>query len=337
MRSPRRTTPRRVTPLATLAVSALLIGLLVPVVLSSPADAATGPSADLFVTSPPDPIPATPGTVAATTLTVGNIGTTPLDVRITNQQVQLLDNGQTRFLEEPDPRFAGRIGIAPNALTLAPRSEQKVSISVTMPNTVPPDDYFLGFLVSPVINSSSVAAVNDIGGLVVLNVPGPRNRKLTAAYVGPSWLNLSLSSSASGVVRVKSVGRSTAQFSTTMEMNGWPTPRVSYLTKPLQLLPPGLSQDIPVHASTWLGIGWYSFHTTLVYNLTDRTTGEVAISRTVVIVNPLWFLVIPAVFLFWIWRRRRRRQPRPRPRHGVKRSESSGPKHKPRSPVLVNS
>ncbi len=318
-------------------VSALLLGMFVSVGLSSTALAATGPSSDLFVTSPPDPIPAIPGTVASTSLTVGNIGTTPLDVRITNQQVQLLDNGHTRFLEGPDPEFAGRINIAPAALTLAPRSEQEVSISVNMPKTFPPDDYFLGFLVSPVINSESVAAVNDIGGLVILNVPGPRNRKLTATYVGPSLLNLSLSSSASGVVRVKSVGRSTAQFTTTMEISGWPTPKVSYLTKPLQLLPPGLSQDIPVHASSWLGIGWYSFHTTLVYNLTDRTTGEVAISRTVVIVNPLWFLMIPAVFLLWMWRRRRRRQPRHQPRHGVKRSETSGPKHKPRSPVSVGS
>jgi uncharacterized membrane protein len=337
MRRPRRTTALRVTSLAPLTVSALLIGLLVPVVLSSPAEAAPGPSADLFVTSPPDPVPATPGTVAAATLTVGNIGTMPLSVRITNQQVQLLDNGQTRFLSGPDPQFAGRISIAPNALTLAPRSEQKVSITVTMPKTVPPDDYFLGFLVSPVINSSSVAAVNDIGGLVVLDVPGPRNRKLTAAYVGPSWLNLSLSSSASGIVRAKSVGRSTAQFTTTMEINGWPAPKVSYFTKPLQLLPPGLSQDIPVHASTWLGIGWYSFHTTLVYNLTERTTGEVSISRTVVIVNPLWFLVIPAVFGFWMWRRRRRRHPRRQPRHGVKRSDSSVPKHNSRARFLVDS
>ena len=337
MRRPRRTTALRVTSLATFTVSALLVGLLAAVVLSSAADAATGPSADLFVTSPPDPIPATPGTVAATTLTVGNIGTTPLEVRITNQQVQLLDNGHTRFLEGVDPQFTGRIGITPNALTLAPRSEQKLNISVSMPKTIPPDDYFVGFLVSPVINSSSVAAVNDIGGLVVLNVPGPRSRQLTAAYVGPSWLNLSLSSSASGVVRVKSVGRSTAQFTTTMEISGWPSPKVSYLTRPLQLLPPGLSQDIPVHASTWLGIGWSSFHTTLVYNLTDRTTGEVAISRTVVIVNPLWFLVIPAVLLFWMWRRRRRRQPRHQPRHRVTRTEPSAPKHKPRSPVSVGS
>ena len=310
--------------------------MTVSVLVMAPArgDAAPGPSADLFVTSPPDPIPAPPGTVATTTLIVGNLGHSPLSVDIITESVQLLDNGQTRFVRGPDPRFAGRVSITPNQLNLAARSENKVQVSVNMPPGLKPDDYFLGFLVSPVINSPSVAVQNDIGGLVVLNVPGPRDRKLTAQYVGLSWLNVSLSNSAAGLVRTKSVGTSTVQFSTTIETSGWPSPKASYLTVPAHLLPPGLTRDIPVSVSSWLGLGWYAIHTTLVYDRTDQATGEVALSRTVIVLNPLWFLVFPAVTLCWMWRRRRRNTRR-RGLHRAQHSRSAKVKDGSRVPISV--
>jgi len=311
--------------------------MTVSVLVMAPAraDAAPGPSADLFVTSPPDPIPAPPGTVATTTLIVGNLGHSPLSVDIITESVQLLDNGQTRFVRGPDPRFAGRVSITPNQLNLAARSEHKVQVSVNMPPGLKPDDYFLGFLVSPVINSPSVAVENDIGGLVVLNVPGPRDRKLSASYVGLSWLNISLSNSAAGLVRAESVGTSTVQFSTTIETSGWPSPKASYLTVPAHLLPPELTRDIPVSVSSWLGLGWYTIHTTLVYDRTDQTTGEVALSRTVIVLNPLWFLMFPAVTLCWMWRRHRRRKTRRRGLHRARHSRSSNVHGGSRVPISV--
>jgi len=317
--------------------SATGLGLALTVLVStpSPAQAAPGPSADLFVTSPPDPIPATPGTVASTTLTVGNLGHDPLDVNIITESVQLLDNGHTRLVAGPDPRFVGRVSIVPNHLTLAGRSERQVQVSVNLPKGLKPDDYFLGFLISPVINSPSVAVVNDIGGLVVLSVPGPRDRKLTAKYIGLPWLHISLSTSASGIIRATSVGTSTVQFSTTIETNGWPSPKSSYRTVPAHLLPPGLTRDIPVSVSSWLGLGWYTIHTTLVYDRTDQSTGEVALSRTVIVLNPFWFLVVPAVILFWMWRRRRSRRTRSRGRHRAGHSRSANVKDQSRVRISV--
>jgi hypothetical protein len=294
------------------------------VVLDSPSAAhAAAPSTELFVTSPPDPIPAVPGTTAATTLTVGNLGQTPLDVAIATRSVNPLNNGKTRFGAGPDPRFAGRITITPNALSLPARSEHTVQVAVTMPAGLPPDDYFLGFLVSPAINSPSVAVENDVGGLVILDVPGPRDRRLAAQFGGPSWLNLSLSGSAVGSIRATSVGKSTVAFTTTVATTGWPSPTPPYLEVKSQLLPSDLSRDIPVHVSSWLGIGWYTFHATLVYDRTGQATGEVAISRTVLIVNPLWFLVVPTILVLWMWRRRRRRRDRTRGLHSVGRSTST--------------
>src|ERR1700681_1919842 len=92
------------------------VALCVCVGTPIPAEAAVGPSADLSVTSPPDPILTTPGAVATATLTVGNVGHSPLDVRITPESVKLLDNGHTQLVAGADPRFAGRISISPDQL-----------------------------------------------------------------------------------------------------------------------------------------------------------------------------------------------------------------------------
>ena len=299
-----------------------MVVLSVLVSTAAPAQVVPVPASDLFVTSPPDPILATPGTVSTATLTVGNIGHNQLNVRIITEEVRLLDNGQTRFVKGLDPRFAGRIRIVPNDLSLPARRERTVQVSVNVPRGLPPDDYFLGFLVVPVINAPGVVVQNDIGALVILNVPGRRNPKLTAQYLGLPWMNLSFSDSASGFIRAKSVGTSTLEFSTTTEIGGWPSATPNYLTVLPHLLPPGLIRDMPVQVSSWLGLGWYTFHTTLVYNLTNRTTAAIVLSRTVIVLNPLWILVIPAIvlFSFWRWKRKRRRKSHRRGLHRVTHS-----------------
>ncbi len=318
------------TVVATLAI----LGSVVVGVASTAG--AVSPPSDLFVTSPPSPIPVTPGTTATATLTVGNLGYSPLDVTIETRSVTLLDNGKTRFGADPDPRFAGRITITPDALTLAARQETAVHVTVAMPTGLPPDDYFLGFLASPIINSASVAVQNDVGGLVVLDVPGSRDRGLTAHFVGPSSLSISLSSSAAGMVRATSVGKSTVAFTTTVDTSGWPAPKPTYVEENSHLLPPGLSRDIPIGVSTWLGLGWYTFHATLVYDRTDNATGEVTASRTVIVVNPLWFLLIPASFALWMWRRRRRKVGRRKGLHSAPRSRGRAPPAAREKPVPVS-
>jgi hypothetical protein len=308
------------------------MGLVVSAMLGIGASVAgaranSGSGADLSVTSPPDPIPAAPGTLATTTLIVGNLGSAALDVQISSQRVVLLDNGSTRFDGRgTDPHFVNRISIAPKLLTLPPHQERKVKISAKVPKGLAPNDYFLGFLVSPVINSSSVTVQNDIGALVIIDVPGPRHIRLVGSFVGLPSVAFSLSSSASGFVRTKNVGTATVQYSTTDETHGWPSlSSAAYLTFPPRLLPPGLYREFPVHLSSWLGLGWYTIHTTFVYDRTQQSTGEVTLSRTILIVNPLWFLVAPAAGLSIAWGRRRRR--RLKAASKSQRGRKSPPKH----------
>ncbi len=304
---------RRLRSAALGAVLMVAVGTVMTA--ASPAARAATRSSDLFVTSPPSPILAKPGTTATTTLTVGDLGHSKLDVTISTRSVELLNNGKTRFGTGPDSRFAGRIAITPETLSLSPREERKVKIAVAVPAGLAPGDYFLGFLVSPIINSASVAVENDIGGLVIVDLPGARDLRLAGSFVGPSSLDLSFTSSAAETLRTESTGSSTVSYTTTVEKTGWPSPTPSYLEVNAELLPPGLSRTTPVGVSSWLGIGWYTFHATLVFDRTANGTGEVTVSRSVFILNPLWFLVFPVILALLFWNRARRRRGKRRGLH----------------------
>jgi hypothetical protein len=296
----------RVVPVAVALAAVIELAVLVATPLV--AGAGAGAPAALSVTSPAEPVDATPGSPATAMLTVGNLSQGPLPVRVTAVGVQLLDNGKTRLGQSDDPRFAGRVHINPGALTIQARHKATVEITVDVPSGLQPDDYFLGFLVTPILNAPSVTVVNQIGALVVLDVPGPRLRKLTARAIGPPRVRFTFGRSAAGTVRVTNVGAATVPFSATTETQGWPAASQPYRVEPRQVLPPGLSRDTPLHVTTPFGLGWYTIRTTLIYNLTEQTTGQVVVSRRVLVVNPL--LAIPVVVLLasLVWRRRRRQR-----------------------------
>ena len=197
-------------------------GLLVMTVLlvvcfggTAPARAA---SSDLAVTYPPNPIPVKPGAQTTFTLRVADVGQDPLTVTINPRQVKLSENGQTQFLAAPDPLFAGCTHIVPEELHLKARQERAVTITVSVPANVRPNDYFVGFLVSPVITGPALRAINDVGALVILDVAGPRESRLAAWFV--DLPRVVWSSSVSAYVRAKSTGASTLQFTSTTLISG---------------------------------------------------------------------------------------------------------------------
>jgi hypothetical protein len=236
-----------------------------------------------------------------------------MTVTISSRQVKLSANGQTQFMDSPDPLFAGGTTIDPEQMHLKARQEREVTITVMVPASVRSNDYFLGFLVSPVITGPALRAVNQVGALVVLDVAGPRQTGLSASFV--DLPHVVWSSSVKAFVRAKNTGVSTLQFTTTTLLTGHVAPRPASIWEKAHLLPTGLTWDVPVHWSSWLGLGWYTVRTTLVYNVTPQRTGEVALSRTVVVIDPLWLLLpvlIVAIVGFLIWRRHRRLRRRTR-------------------------
>ena len=295
------------------ALGGLLFVALAAVLLLAVAPSARA-SADLSVSYPSTPIVVKAGEQTSFTLFVANVGHTAFKVEIVNRRVILLQNGQEQFGTQPDPGFAGRIHISPQTLTLPARREKQVTITVDVPGNLRSDDYFLGFLVSPVVTSSSpVRAVNSVGALVVLNVPGSRKPQLTAQFVGLP--HIVFGDSVKGFVRAKSTGVTTVQFTTDTQITGFVAPRPNVLIDQAHLLPAGLTWDVPVHFTSWLGLGWYTIHATLVYNATPQRTAQVVLSRRIIMINPIWLLVpaglLALVICFVAWRvvrKRRRRQ-----------------------------
>lgn len=291
-------------------------GLLVAIVALAAALILVAPgvaraSSDLSVTYPATPVQAAPGATATFQLRIGNTGHTPLAVTISPRKVVLAANGATSFAATPDPMFAGDIRIAPAHLTLKGRQEKAVTVTVHMPAQIRPDDYFLGFLVSPVVGSSVVRAVNDVGALVVVNVPGARSPRLSASF--EHLPSIVWGTKVKAVIRARSTGISTLQFTTDTLVSGIVAPRPRVIMEPAHLLPPGLHWDVPVSWSSWLGLGRYTVRSTLVYNLTSQRTGDVVLTRTVIVIDPPWLLVpaaVIAVTVLLVWRRRHRRHAR---------------------------
>jgi hypothetical protein len=294
------------------ALGGLLFVALTAVLVLAVAPSAWA-SADLSVSYPSTPIVVKAGERTSFTLSVANVGHTPFSVQVVNRHVILLQNGQEQFGTQPDPTFAGRIHVSPQTLLLPGRREKQVTITVDVPGDLRSDDYFLGFLVSPVVTSSQVRAVNSVGALVVLNVPGSRAPKLTAHFVGLP--HISFGGSVKGFVRAKSTGVTTVQFTTDTQVTGFVSPRPNVLIDQAHLLPAGLTWDVPVHFSSWLGLGWYTIRATLVYNATPQSTAQVVLSRTIIMISLIWLLVpaaLVAIVAFFVIRRVRRKRRRRR-------------------------
>lgn len=282
-----------------------------------PVPAGAGGS-DLAVSSPAAPVPIQPGQPASTTIMVTDVGQDSISVAVTPQRVLLGDNGVTHFAAQPDPLFTGRVRITPDRFDLAPHTHRPVAIDVDVPAGITPDTYVLGFLVSPVVQSGSVEALNQIGAIVALDVPGPRDRRLIAVFHLPRFR---LSGSVHGALRASNIGTSALRFSTEASVSGVLVPDSHSLrVKPL-LLPTGRFRDVPIAWDAPFGIGWYHAHARVVYNTTDQQTTEVDLSRTVVLVHPLYLLavvVLIAALLLRRWRRSRRAR-QPGPLHSARR------------------
>ena len=143
-----------------------------------------------------------------------------------------------------------------------------------------------------------------------LSVASPPAQKLVVSFVGLPSLDFSFDSSATGFVLARSVGEATDELSTVTVIRGWPSAAPDYLTVPPRLLAAGQLREMPVQVESWLGIGRYTIRTTLLSTQSGRAAGEVSLSRTVLIINPLWLLVVVGMAVLPVWGIRRRRKRR---------------------------
>lgn len=168
-----------------------------------------GPRA-LAVSVPPDPVPIQAGTRARTLARVINPNGTPVSVTIAGRELSLGNNGKVTVEQAPDKRWRKLVHFPRRELTIPAQSYLDVPLSIQVPRRMPPDLYFIGFLVTPIANASgSVQVINQIGSFITIDVPGPRLRKLKAAFELPSFV---LGSDVQGSLKITNAGRAAVRF-----------------------------------------------------------------------------------------------------------------------------
>ncbi|MBV8301714.1 MAG: hypothetical protein JOY68_07310 [Candidatus Dormibacteraeota bacterium] len=267
---------------------------------------------------PADPVSLTPGETAPVPIRVVNPGPSPVAVRVTGQGVNLGDDGHVSFTGEPDPRWDGRTTFPSGVLTVPAQGFLDVSVSVHMPSDISPDLYYVGFLVTPVAQSTgSVVVVNQIGAFFTINVPGPRLRELTADLdvpgfqVGPLYISgLVVGEQVNGMLTTHNVGPSAIEFfgendATSAPVSG--TPSQQRIAR--SLLPIGRSRSFQVGALPAFPIDLVTMTVTVAYpNETDSATKQIVLTKTMLVISPwLIYCVCAIVGLLVCWRLYRRR------------------------------
>lgn len=280
--------PRRLTQIILTVVGTLCAVLALA--LPASADPGTAPVA-LTVSTPADPLPAQPGQVVRTWLRIGNNGSTPLPVAIAPADVELADNGATRLSPHEDPRFAGRITLSSDKATVAANSFTEVQIAISVPTTLIPDTYVLGFLVTPTATAAgSVRVVNQVGALIAIDLPGSRDRRLQATFLNPP--RFAFTSHPSLVVRARNTGRSALEFTSETTIDGFGTAIPDSIRRAPLLLPAGRYRDVELSWQPKLGVGIYRVHVRLVYHRTQAQTAEQSLAHTVVVLSPIALAVL---------------------------------------------
>ena len=302
--------PRRLTRIILTAVVGVLCTIFA--LPTSAAEPGTTPVA-LTVSTPADPVSTEPGQVVQTWLRVGNNGTHPLPVTIAPATVDLGNNGATSLSPNVDPRFAGHITLSTTTATVAAGSYTEVQVAISVPTTLIPDTYVLGFLVTPTVTGGSVQVVNQVGALITIDLPGSRDRRLEATFLDPPLF--AFTSHPSLTVRVRNIGRSALEFSSETTIDGFGLAGPANIRRKALLLPAGRYRDVEITWESQLGAGTYRVDTRVVYHRTQAETAQQSLTHTVVVLSPAalailgsLLVLIAAAVTLWLRRRRRRRQ-----------------------------
>lgn len=321
-------------------LAALGAAITIIAATSSPvfaAPGATGTAQPLAVSVPSQAASLSAGATGTIPIRVVNPGSTPVAVRITDRKVVFGDNGHV-VIAGVDPVWAGRVELPAGPITIAAASYRDVGLTVHMPTRINPDLYFLGFLVTPVHRvTSSLTYVNQIGSYVTVDVPGPRERVLTATLDAPGF---AFGGSFDATLHVRNVGKAAAVFwgeNDTTATPGTSSPRQQRLDD--SLLPIGRSRAITLSARSSFLVSSVTMRVHIFYpGRVPSVTTQIVVTKHVVVVQPAAFVLIGAILIagaVWLVVRRRRRRPRsgrpdPRYRGASTRRKSARRGHQPR-------
>ncbi|MGC1185745.1 MAG: hypothetical protein WBA31_11450, partial [Candidatus Dormiibacterota bacterium] len=213
----------------------------------------------------------------------------------------------------PDPEWSTWASFPAGEHTIQPQSYIDLVGTVRVPAHLPPNLYFIGFLVTPVATGSGVVQINQIGSFVTINVPGPRAGRLTAAFRGPQgWHigNFVLGSGVRGTLVVRNTGKTAVQFwgenNVTSPLDGEPGQH----RIPVSLVPAGRYREFSLGGAGWLPVDIVAMGISVTYpGRTSLSTRQILITRSYWVIAPwviLAFLIVVALLAAW-WALPRRR------------------------------
>ena len=306
---------------AALVIATILVNLsTVGANAAGPSPSPTAPGRSIAVSVPPDPVQFKPGVPGVVQLRVVNPGTTSVRVSVVGRGLTLGDEGKIAINDGPDPLWADKVDFPAGPIRIPAQGYKDLNVRVRPPASLQPDLYFLGFVVTPVPDANSgVTVINQIGGFFSIEIPGPRDRRLTADVEFPGWsvfgFQVFVGTDVPGTLHVHNIGRSAVQFwgeTDTTTTGGQP----AQMRIPKSLVPSGRERTFTVVTKPAWPIGFVHVQVSVIYpTTTETTTTEILFTRSILVINPLVFVVLAVLIVLFVWRRIRARRRRRRGSH----------------------
>jgi hypothetical protein len=301
-------------------------------------------SRPITVSLPPEPAVINPGGSATIRMRLINPGTAPVSVTVSGRTLEFGDDGQFGVGSGPDPAWKDLVDFPAGLVTIPARGYVETPLTVRLPTKIDPDLYFVGFLVTPVLSGEgNLKVVNQIGWFLMVDVPGPRDRKLDAtidmrslAIAGLDVPGFVLGSKAEGIVRVSNVGRAAVRFwgeNDTTSSPGSSATHQDRIDKSLVVV--GRSRSFTVTGKPNWPIGFVKMKVHLIYpGATDAATQEIVFSKRILVIHPLVLVALALLLVgaMALWLRRRRRRGRRRSLGKHARTSPSGRRHRSSNP-----
>ena len=268
----------------------------------------------IAVSVPADPVPARLGRAVRTLIRIVNPNASAVRVTIESRRLRLGDDGRVGITATADPRWAHAAAFPARALAVPAQGYRDVRLVVHMPKDLPPDLYFVGFVVTPVaVAGGSIKVVNQIGSFLTLDVPGPRLRRLVGHLHLPGFV---LGSHVDGSLRLTNTGRASLSYWGENDTTSSPGGTYRQARFDRSLLPVGRSRTVTFGGKPRWPVGIVTLTTRIMYpGRTAAETRELSFTRRVVVVSPTVPGALAGLLLLFaaalVLRRRRRRAPAP--------------------------
>ena len=269
---------------------------------SGASSSGAGASRALSVSTVENPATLRPGHTYTVAIRVINSGSRALTVKVRGEGIDLGDNGKVSFTGQPDKFWAEYVTFPSGNITVPAQSFATVPITVRMPASIKPDFYYIGFLVTPVVTASTgITIVNQIGGFQIVDVPGPRAKKISAYLSAPvtklHFGGVVIGSNAIGDLVVRNTGKTAVTFwgenDISMKLGAMP-PQQRFDS---ELLPVGRIKQFTLKVPAVWPINVVTMRVTVFYHgRTDATSKQIVLTRRMLVISP-WAIVLAFVFV----------------------------------------